>query len=503
MRDHLPPMKLAEEPTIHGRGVGLPARPSAVELVGLVTFAAVGSLGLAWLSGWQPLALIASPLAMAGAATVLYTLPRWPVASVGIVFLLACFSRLLIDLPLGTMRLEQPAIAALILAVIYHRHRLRIPDIRPLIPLIGAALLYLAVLTLSSVIVAEQPLASLRMVFWSALSMTAGLIAAVLVAGRIRNALPWLSGSGAVMALIGMAIAIAYFLFHGAPTIDLIVGRQPKVTALVHEANLYASLLGAVTPLAVEQYRQRPGRLNLALLVLLLLAIGVGVTRGAYIGLAAGLLVYFGLFIVRAGRSRMLARAGAIVLAAGVVGLVLPAILLNPASAGVLMASPDPTTSPRPTAPPGPRNELQTLEYRMQRVFVALDEFRDSPLIGHGAFAFGQHHLNPIGRPDTVAVLPIAVLHDAGLIGLAALSAFLAMLGLRLWRASADESRIGPVAALAGAVVVLLVAYLATTALHFAVTWLIFGCAAGATLAGRPSGGGMGVAARSGAPIGG
>jgi hypothetical protein len=113
---------------------------------------------------------------------------------------------------------------------------------------------------------------------------------------------------------------------------------------------------------------------------------------------------------------------------------------------------------------------------------AGIEEWQASPWIGRGAYSFGQRHFESGGVPDVIASWPVLVLHDAGLVGLAGLLALLALLGLRLWRTAGDSAR-GPTAsAYAAAVVVFLVAYLATTALHFAVTWLIFGGALASTI---------------------
>ena len=261
---------------------------------------------------------------------------------------------------------------------------------------------------------------------------------------------------------------------------------MPRVYVLTLEPNLYASLLAAAIPLALERWRARPSLAAVGAAAILLLAIGLGVTRGAYIGLAVGLIVYFGLPWLRARQSAGIRAMAVLVLVAGGLGLFLPKLLLDPDRAGVI-AEPAPQSTPAPGAPTPrptetPRPDLQTLDYRLYRLQIGIAEWQTSPLIGLGAYSFGQHILDAGGRPDVIASWPILVLHDTGLIGLGAFLVLLGLLGLRLWRAAGNSAR-GPTAsAYAGAVAVLLVAYLATTALHFAVTWLIFGGALGATI---------------------
>jgi len=452
--------------------------------------AIAGFLALWLISDRSVLSAVLAAIAMAGAGAVALLVPRQPVAAVGVCFALSVFSRVYLVLPAGSLRLEQPALIVMILAVIWYRSRLELPPIRQLWPLAATALIYLGALALSSAFVADQPIESLKLVAWSALSMAGGAAAALLVAGHARRLLPWFSGSAVVVAAVGFLGAVLYLLFAlGDPLVGGTGSGLPKVYALVYEPNLYASLMAAVIPLALEMFRERPRWRNAAIASLLLIALGLGVTRGAYIGLVAGLVVYFGVLIWRAGVDSVLKRVALIVVAAGLIGLVMPVVFLNPQTAGILL--------PQTSGQPGPGgggggasgDELETLEYRLQQVAAGLEDFRESPIIGMGAYSYGQRHLEPTPKqaPAVIAIWPLSVLHDAGVVGLAALSAFFALLGVRVWRATRDAQLLGPAAAFGAAVVVLLVAYLATTALHFAVTWLIIGGALGATLRARPS----------------
>ena len=415
-------------------------------------------------------------------------MPRHPLAAVGVVFMLAALSGVRVALPLGTMRLEQPALAGLIALTVWHRRALELPPIRPLLPIIAAGLVYLVTLTASSAFVADDPGTSLRLVAWTGLSMSGGLAAALLIAGRAARAIPSFSGPAAVAATVGLVAGVVYLLFGlgGNPLIGGVGGPMPRVYVLTLEPNLYASLLAAPIPLALERWRARPSLGALAVAAVLLLALGLGVTRGAYIGLAVGLIVMFGLTWLRAKQSGGLRALAVLVLVAGGIGLLLPKLLLDSDHAGVI-SQPPPQSSPAPGQPTPaptatPMPDLQTFEYRLHRLRLGIAEWQTSPWIGLGAYSFGQRHFESSGTPDVISSWPVLVLHDAGLIGLAAFLALLGLLGLRLWRTSGDSAR-GPTAsAYAAAVVVLLVAYLATTAVHFAVTWLIFGGALAATI---------------------
>jgi SAM-dependent methyltransferase len=458
--------------------------------------------------------VIVAGIAIAGLVAVVWLMPRRPVLAVAVVFMLAALSRVTVMTPLGTLRLEQPALVGLVALTIWHRKTLELPPLRPLLPIVAAGLVYLATLTLSSAVVADDPAASLRLVAWTALSMAGGLAVALLFAGRAARAMPSLTGPAAVVATVGLLSGIGYLLFAlGEPWVNDPTSAMPRIDAFVLEPNLYASLLAAVIPLALERWRARPSLASLAIALVLLLSVGLGVTRGAYIGLAVGLVVLFALNWFRSRRSAGLAAMALIVLTVGGAGLLMPKVLLNPDLSGVVTphpgaGNPNPGASPTPSPTPNPDGDLETLEYRLRHVRAGLDDWQESPVIGLGAYSYGQRH-HPYTRPEVIAVWPVLVLHDAGLVGLGGFLALLGLLGVRLWRTSRDPENGRTAAAYAAAVVVLLVAYLATTALHFAVTWLIFGGALAATInwprgddsAARPGGERPGPAWRVTAPI--
>jgi hypothetical protein len=458
--------------------------------------------------------LIVAAIAIAGLIAVVWLMPRRPVLAVAVVFMLAALSRVTVMTPLGTLRLEQPALVGLVALTVWHRKALELPALRPLLPLIAAGFVYLAPLTLSSAVIADDPGASLRLVAWTALSMAGGLAVALLVAGRAARAVPSVTSPAGVVATVGLLSGIGYLLFAlGEPWVNDPVSTMPRIDAFVLEPNLYASLLAAVVPLALERWRARPSLASLAIAVVLLLSVGLGVTRGAYIGLAVGLVVLFALNRFRSRQSAGLGAMALIVLIAGGAGLLMPKALLNPDLSGVVArppvaSNPNPGASPTPSPTPNPEGDLETFEYRLKHVRAGLADWQESPVIGLGAYSYGQRH-HPYTRPEVIAVWPVLVLHDAGLVGLGGLLALLGLLGVRLWRTSRDPETGRTANAYTAAVVVLLVAYLATTALHFAVTWLIFGGALAATIkrprdddaAVRPGGDRPGPAWRITAPI--
>jgi len=464
------------------------AHPDRVWRWLVVGAAFVGGVAVWALTGFSPLMAGLILFATLGAAAVALLVPTRPAAAVGIVFLLAVFERLEVATVVGSMRFEQPAIVALVAAAVWHRDRLDLPSLRPIWPLLAAAAVYLGSLALSSLIVAEQPAVSMRVVLWSAVSMAGGLAAAWLLAGRVRGALPWLAGTGALVAALGIAAALSYVAFGNWSPVVAGAAGSPRVFLPAYEPNLYASLLALVVPIALEQFRHRPRARNLLVLALPLLALGLGITRAAYIGLAVGLVLFFIMHLRLAGLTPVLRRAAVVTAICTLVGLALPAFVLNPQYSGLLKAAtvavvnPGAPVEPTPTPLPGTeaKGELDTLEYRMERVWLGLEEWRASPIIGRGAYSYGQRHIDNNDVPEVIAVLPVLVLHDAGIVGSVGLAAFLVLLAWMLWRVSSDRLRGPPAIALGAAVVVMLVGYLSTTALHFAVTWLVIGAAVAA-----------------------
>ncbi len=111
----------------------------------------------------------------------------------------------------------------------------------------------------------------------------------------------WFTATGVGHALLGLAIAAAFLLMGptGIPGMQTSPGEVPKVAGLAFEANLFASLLGGIAPFALDRFRTRPGLGTASQAILLFVGMGLGVTRGAYLGLAAGLLVYLGVLAYR------------------------------------------------------------------------------------------------------------------------------------------------------------------------------------------------------------
>jgi hypothetical protein len=126
--------------------------------------------------------------------------------------------------------------------------------------------------------------------------------------------------------------------------------------------------------------------------------------------------------------------------------------------------------------------------FRLERVPLALADMPKSLIVGLGANSFGQRHADPSanGAPDHISILAVAAPYEAGLVGAAGLGIGFLLVLLVFSTATRRLADRGTVAAYAGAIACLLVAYEATNALNFALIWLLVG--AGLAAATRPSG---------------
>jgi len=120
-----------------------------------------------------------------------------------------------------------------------------------------------------------------------------------------------------------------------------------------------------------------------------------------------------------------------------------------------------------------------TLSFRLERVRQALDDLRASPIIGMGANSYGQRHLHPgTDQPDYLAVFPITVLYDSGVVGLGGLSLFAVLFVRVLWRSPQRRNSVPFLVSL----IVMVVAYVSTDALRFSQSWIVMGVALGIAL---------------------
>jgi hypothetical protein len=446
-------------------------------------------------------AALVAILAAAGALAAGATALSRPRLAFGILFFLASLSRATLETPIGTMRLEMPAIAV-VAAVLLAGGRVSTLRSLPRSTLVMALAFgtYLGVLALSSALVAPGTAQSLRMVAWLAISMMGGIVAFILIRPRPVGAIEPIALSGAAMGAVGIVVA-AMFLVAG-PALKLGIQESasivpiPRVYALSWESNLYASFLGMCAFFALETARGPRRAVGLAALALVLIGFPLGVTRGAYVGLAAGVLAYVTVRLALERRPWDLPRFGAIAAALLLVGIAASNVLLpnalergtagpsgSPRPSGVL-ASPSVVPTSVPTSSVEPYQD--TVAFRLERVPIALYDLRTSPLIGFGAESFGQRHPDRHAGlgPDHIAIMAVAVPYEAGIIGAAALVLGFACLLTSLWKSArrssgkADWRAVGAAAAFIGSLVSALVAYQANDALHLAVNWIVIGAAA-------------------------
>jgi hypothetical protein len=466
-----------------------PRRALVLTAVSAATWAATWAVG-----GRTVESAVLLVLAIGGAGATAYLAPIRPAVAFGIIFLLASLSRLTIELPFGTMRMEQPAIAFTALALVVDRrgplYRLQRPRRSELV-IPGLLCGYLAVLAISSVVAAPQPQASLRIVAWTAISLVGGVVAYVLLRTEPLRAEAWYRGSALILACAGVAVG-AWYVVQGPSDIPgLSSGLLPwrKVYAFAWEPNLYASFLAAISPFAVERFRQRQTIQAGVVLAVILLAIGLGVTRGAYLGLAAGFAAYGSVLLRRRPIGQWVLPILAVASTATIAGALLSTVILAtpPGQVPPIIAAPLPG-GPLSSAAAGPVASLaptplpespDTIAHRMERVAPALDDLGTSPWIGLGANSFGQRHADSSqgGAPDYIAILVVALVYESGIVGAFLFSLAVGLLLLALVRASRSGWAMGLAAAYLAAIVALLVAYQATNALVFGLNWLLGGAA--------------------------
>jgi hypothetical protein len=509
---------------------------AAIVLVSVV--ASATAVGLSSDKSTENIALIL--LSTAAAAAVAWLSPSRPAAAFGVLFLVATLSRATISTSVGNMRLEQPAIVAGFAALLLMPSRLDLHRLRPLWPIGASFGLYLACLGLSSVLFAPDRADSLRMTFWTGLSMAGGLLAFQLLARGSQQATGWVRLSGYVQALAGILVALLFFtlgpvLLAGsdpAPGVQDALSSLPKVFALSWEANLYASLLAALTIFGLDRLLSGGRLADKVLVPVMAGAIALGVTRGAYVGLAAGLAVYayalispkhswpraavrrLGIQVASVSPIRVWARPSArrvgismAALAGGlVVGLVVGGVLMHGGRqptkplditqpgfgrSPVAIATGQPGQSGQPAVPsatptyrvlPAP----DTVAFRLDRIPLAIGDLAHSPLIGLGANSFGQRHTDPSrpdqAQPDHIAILAVAALYESGVLGAVGLAIGFGLVLLVLFKAARRRPDRGAIAAYAGALACLLVTYQLTNALNFSLIWLLAGAGLAASL---------------------
>jgi hypothetical protein len=470
-----------------------------------------------------PPALVAI-IALVGALLAAALCRSRPRLALGILFLLASFSRGTLETPLGTMRPEMPAVACVAVVLLLSgrmRWLARLSRVNIVIALCFAV--YLVALAGSSAFLAPGTAQSLRMVAWLAISMTGGVVACTLALPRPAESARPFALVGAFNGGVGLLIAVAFLVVgpfdFGVQETDQIL---PRVYALGWESNLYANFLVMVSFFAFEWARRERTRLAFGSLALIMVGFPLGVTRASYVALLVGAIAYVGILIASQPRRSVFAldgalvRAGALSLATIGVGVLAAQFLLpNPiARETSLFPGPRPTAlvpDPRPTAtlgapgaspngsggPVGPRPTPSaspeaslapypdTIAFRLERVPIALQDLASSPWFGLGAESFGQRHPERYAGPgpDHIAILAVAAVYEAGILGAGALATGFVVLLLALARSArrlaheGDGAASGLAAAMIGSLVSVLVAYQLNNALQLAINWIVIGAA--------------------------
>jgi len=222
----------------------------------------------------------------------------------------------------------------------------------------------------------------------------------------------------------------------------------------------------------------------------MLAGLAVGLTRGAYLGLAAGLIAYAGVILYRKQEPRRLLLPGSVAIGRSSSEIfVAPALAIVRSHPGpadrrdhsrlgqgacdraVCPAGP-PRSHPDRTAPGGPDPachachacppaggskpppvveppDTDTLAFRLARIPTALTDWQRDPVIGLGANSFGQRHIDLSqgpAVPDHLAHSAVAALYESGVVGFAGLTVGFACSAGSLARVQGRPAT-GPIAA--------------------------------------------------------
>lgn len=278
----------------------------------------------------------------------------------------------------------------------------------------------------------------------------------------------------------------------------------------LYESNIFGSYVAAASVLTLffllsEHFRTRRTLLLIAL-VILMTALGLSLSRGAWLGFGIGALAVlvwarekqfsrrvlyvaasFALFLVVAGASILAAPTLIRLPTAPRVGLVQACdqkLAQTPVSAA---SDPNPVPEQAPPLPASPPLVATaerlffaaTIPQRVSVIVLALRSWALNPIIGNGANSYAQFY-SPSKPPyaSWISNMTFMALHDTGIGGLLLLGAWLLALTVAFLRVNGRLPRTFAALALSGlgaACISLLVAYQFTTALWLGLTWVYFG----------------------------
>lgn len=304
--------------------------------------------------------------------------------------------------------------------------------------------------------------------------------------GRL-SVMPW--------ALVGFAAYVVANLTRGQVALGtdfdyLYEVYVARVSAI--EANIYASILVFWTLLAIT--RRGIGRWETAAIAVAVpLGLVASQTRTAVFSLVLGLGV-FGIFTLLSRRSSWRERLTRVLPSAVLVGTLVVTYVIVAALGGTapadrtLPATASPSASvsttadpsPAPTREPDPTNPEQqnkigdvdfqggTIAFRVEVARLAAEEMHGANLwFGNGTNTFGLRHDQP-GTPGIsghIIMLPVQVLYDAGIVGLALLITLFVAVFVGVPRQRK------PVAA--GLLASYLLSATLTSMFWFAITWIL------------------------------
>jgi O-antigen ligase len=372
------------------------------------------------------------PLLLVAVLFVLAALhrPAWGLAGA---FLAMPLELVQLDLPSGALSPAEAAFA--IVAVCWVLRAIIAPDTVVLPSLRDAAILVLLGVMLVGVAVAVEPSTALRVAIMWAIFYIAYLTARSLTVREVRLVTIAFVVATGVLGLIGTAD------FLQSNSIQLggggyVTGDRAEGTFV--DPNYYASLLllGVLPAVALLLGDPRQ-RIWLAVPVVATLAgITFSLSRGAIVGVAFGTLV----ILLAAGRGRGLALGVGLVLAATTM------LNVNPLLGSDELSSVNERLSTL-------NKSLVAVDQRPRIWEAAIDVAGDNPLVGVGTKQFETEALRrgitERGAPvENVHNIPLGVLAEQGVIGLAAFLVFLGQLFARGLRALRLQNGLGRALAL-------------------------------------------------------
>lgn len=440
-------------------------------------------------------------LAIGGLLWMTWLFKSWPVA--GLMTIIVAISVPRYAYTVGGLtviaeRVVLPVLAAiLVLSVLTARE----PRFRLGWGHVGIAI-FLVANAVGSLLNAPDTTGSLRLTLLIAIaSLPYWILPNLMRDGRsVRFAFYLLLALGALEAAFGIFVTIVYSTMGT----NLGVQIDPLTGAAVPygsqwEGNTFGSFIAATLIAALGwqlgskrflSLRFKDSAVMHVAVAIMVVGLVFSLSRGAWLGAVAGLVVV----LICLNRWKVLV-GGAVVC----VGLLVMATVLQTAQVVDGPLSPLMQRLTRIVAPLQGNLDATTFE-RFSSYGVALDEWRERPLVGWGAGSFGQMHTYAsIDEPAWLDNLEIHALHDSGMIGLVGLT--IALIGpllglfLKVRRYPAGgNGELGVMVGLLGACVVLLVAFQATEATWLGYPWCFWGLAwAAGMLSVRPAAGGIDV----------